>query len=127
MVDNYFANIAQFLSTRMAPSDITVAQNKKLVVKETYYQLIAGNLYKLGADGILIQCMSELEREIILSEAHKGIVGGNYTGKATMHNILCAGLWWPTLHKDAKEYREACDVCQRVGKPSRRYDIPLHP
>jgi len=44
-----------------------------------------------------------------------------------VQNILCAGLWWPTLHKDAKEYCQACDVFQRVGKPSRRDEMPLHP
>jgi hypothetical protein len=32
---------------------MTVAQKKQLVVKSMDYQLIAGNLYKLGADGIL--------------------------------------------------------------------------
>jgi hypothetical protein len=53
MVDDYFTDIVQLLSTGMAPSDMTVAQKKQLVVKATDYQLIAGNLYKLGADGIL--------------------------------------------------------------------------
>jgi hypothetical protein len=64
---------------------------------------------------------------MILSEVHKGIAGGHYAGKVTAQNILCVGLWWPTLHKDAKEYFQACDVCQRVGKPSRRDEMPLHP
>jgi hypothetical protein len=41
--------------------------------------------------------------------------------------IFCAGIWWPTLDKDAKEYCQACDVSQRVGNPSRRNEIPLHP
>jgi hypothetical protein len=41
MVDDYFTDIVQFLSTGMAPSDMTVAQKKQLVVKETDYQLIA--------------------------------------------------------------------------------------
>jgi hypothetical protein len=53
MVDDYFADIVQFLSTRVAPPEFTVAQKKQLVVKATNYQLIAGNLYKLGTDGIL--------------------------------------------------------------------------
>jgi hypothetical protein len=44
-----------------------------------------------------------------------------------MQKVLRYGLWWPTLHKDAKEYYKACDVCQRVGKPSRRDEIPLAP
>jgi hypothetical protein len=81
MVDEYFPNIVEFLSIRMAPSYMTVAQKKELVVKETYYQLIATNLYKLGTYGILRRCVIEDERIIILEEAHYGIVGGHYVGK----------------------------------------------
>jgi hypothetical protein len=64
---------------------------------------------------------------MILSEAHEGVAGGHYIGKATTHNILCAGLWWPTLHKDAKEFCKTCDVFQRIGKPSRRDEMSLVP
>jgi hypothetical protein len=53
MVDDYFADIVQFLSTGVTPPEFTVCKKKQLVVKETNYQLIAGNLYKLGTDGIL--------------------------------------------------------------------------
>jgi len=102
MVDDYFAEIVQFLSIGMATSDMTVAQKKQLVVKETYYHLIVGNLYKFDADGILRRCVLEHERPIILIEAREGIAGGHYTGKATGHNIFFIGLWWTTLHKDAK-------------------------
>jgi hypothetical protein len=44
-----------------------------------------------------------------------------------MKKVLKASLWWPTLHKDSKEYYRAYDVCQRVGKPSRRDVMPLSP
>jgi len=49
------------------------------------------------------------------------------SGKATAQKILTTGLWWPTLHKDAREYCHSCDICQRTGKPSRRDEIPLTP
>jgi hypothetical protein len=68
----------------------------------------------------------EHERPTILSEVHKAIVGGHYIGKEIAQNIMCIELWWPTLHKDAKEYLQACDIFQRVGNPSRRDEIPLH-
>jgi hypothetical protein len=64
---------------------------------------------------------------LILAEAHEGIAGGNYVGKETMQKALRDGLWWPNLHKDVKEYYRACDVCQRVGKSSRRDEMPLAP
>jgi transposase InsO family protein len=62
---------------------------------------------------------------LILVEAHEGITGGHYEGKVTTQKVLRVGPWWPTLHRDAKDYSRACDVCQRVGKPSRRDEMPL--
>lgn len=54
-------------------------------------------------------------------------MGGHYAGKATMQKILCIGLWWPTLHKDSKEYCRVCDACERTSRPSWRYELPLNP
>lgn len=69
----------------------------------------------------------EHERRRILEEAHVGIAGGYYVGKATAHKVLTVGLWWPTVHKDANEFCRSSDVCQRTGKPSRRDKMPLKP
>jgi hypothetical protein len=55
------------------------------------------------------------------------LVGGNYPGKSTTQKVLHTGLWWPTIHRDSKEYCHGCDVCQRVGKPNRGDEIPLQP
>jgi hypothetical protein len=66
------------------------------------FSLIAGQLYKMGPDEILRRCVTETERPLILTEAHEGIVGGHYAGKATVQKVLRAGLWWPTLHRDVK-------------------------
>jgi hypothetical protein len=79
----------------------------------------------MGPDEILRRCIMEAEIPLILAEAHEGIAGGHYVGKATTQKVLRAALSWPTLHKDAKEYYIACDVCQRVGNPSRRDEMPL--
>jgi hypothetical protein len=81
----------------------------------------------MGPDEILRRCVMEAERPLILAEAHEGIAGGHYAGKATAEKVLRVGLWWPTLHRDAKDYYRACDVFQRVGKPSRRDEMPLAP
>ncbi len=60
-----------------------------------------------------------------MTEAHGGVTGGQYVGKSTAQKILRAGLWWPIVHKDAKEFRQECDVHQRKGIPSRRYKMSL--
>jgi hypothetical protein len=67
------------------------------------------------------------ERPIIFVEAHEGIARGHYVGKYTTQKVLRTGLWWPKIHRDAKEYFQKCDVCQRVGKPNRRVEMPLRP
>jgi hypothetical protein len=102
-------------------------QKKNLVDRPAKYQLIAGHLYKLGAYNILRRCVMGHERTIILAESHEGLVGGHCARKATTQKILHARLWWPTFHKDEKEYFQNCDVCQRVGNPFRRDEIPLKP
>jgi hypothetical protein len=81
----------------------------------------------MGPDEILRRCVMEAKRPLILAEAHKGIAGGYYTGKSRAQKALRAGLWWPTLHKYAKEYYKAYDVCQIFGNPSRRDEMPLTP
>jgi hypothetical protein len=125
--DDHLAEIVQFLSTGMTPREYTVIQKKQLVVHAAYFSLIVGQLYNMGPDEILRRCVMEAERTLILAEAHEGIAGGHYAGKETTQKVLRVGLWWPTLHKYAKDYYSSCDVCQRVGKPSRRDEIPLAP
>jgi hypothetical protein len=61
----------------------------------------------------------EHERPRFLTKSHDKIVGGHYAGKATVHKLLHAGLWWLTIHKDSNDYFHRCDVCQRLGKPKK--------
>jgi hypothetical protein len=123
--DDHFTNIVQYMSTRMAPREYTIIQKKQLVVRTADFQLIVGHLYKMGTDEILRRCVMESKIPLILAEAHEGIKGGNYAWKETTQKVLRASLWWPTLHKDAKEYYRSCNVCQRVGKPFIRDEMPL--
>lgn len=57
---------------------------------------------------------------------HEGAVGVHYEGKSIAHKIMHARLWWPTIFRDMKDYFETCNVCQRVGQPSRRDERPLN-
>jgi hypothetical protein len=125
VADDYFVDIIDYLSTGTAPQEFNTVQRKNLVVPATDYQLIVGHFCKMGADNILRRCALEHERPRILAETHEGIARGHYAGKATAQKVLHAGLWWPTIHRDAKEYCQQCDVCQRVGKPNRRDEMPL--
>ena len=81
----------------------------------------------MRADEVLWRYVLDHERHAILAEAHDRVAGGHYAGKAMTQKILRAGLWWPTLHSVTHDYCKACDTCQRIGRPSRRDEIPLQP
>ena len=96
-------------------------------MKSTDLTLITGHLYKLGPDAVLRRCMMPHEKETIIRDAHSSTAGGHFAGKPTAQKILATGLWWPTLQKYTKEFCRCYDICQRVGKPSRRDEMPLRP
>eukprot|EP00253_Pinus_taeda_P020089 PITA_20089 len=45
----------------------------------------------------------------------------------TAHKVLHTGYYWPTIFKDAKKFVQACDSCQRAGRPSQSDEMPLKP
>jgi hypothetical protein len=80
VMNDYFSDIIEYLSTGIVPKKINFTQRKNLVVRAVDYHLIVGNLYKMGENNILRRCVLEHERPRILEEAHEGIAGGNYAG-----------------------------------------------
>jgi hypothetical protein len=67
VVDEYFTNIIQYLSTGTAPQEFNTTQKKNLVVRDANYQLIAKHLNKMGAYNILRRGVIEHERPRILA------------------------------------------------------------
>ena len=61
MFDDNYRDIIQFLSIGYMPVDLTLAQKKQLVTRAVDFELIAGQLYKLGLDEILRHCVLEHE------------------------------------------------------------------
>ncbi|MCO5555203.1 hypothetical protein L7F22_008746 [Adiantum nelumboides] len=100
----------------------------KLIPKGTEnYVLIEDNLYKRRKDVQLRMCATEEEYVSILEQAHSEQAGGHFSADKTDKAILIAGIWWPTLFMDAKEYVKSCDDCQRTKTPRGRDDMPLRP
>ena len=74
-----------------------MAKARRLIRDAAPYQLIAGQLYKQGKDGVMRRCIREDEFILILDEAHSEIAGGHFAAETTARKVLQAGLWWPTL------------------------------
>jgi hypothetical protein len=54
-VPDQLVEIVEFITSGQAPMGYTPAQHHQLVTHSVDYQLIVGQLYKLGVDGILAQ------------------------------------------------------------------------
>jgi hypothetical protein len=122
---DYLSDISLFLTTGTMSEGYSATQKRNLVVCATDYQLIVGQLYKLGLDNILWCCVLDHERPNILWECQSGVAGGHVGGKETSGRYYkqgYGGLWF----KYAKEYAFSCDVCQRVGNPYHHDELPLH-
>ncbi|MCO5561919.1 hypothetical protein L7F22_015544 [Adiantum nelumboides] len=100
----------------------------KTITKEAEsYVLIEDNLYKRGKDDELRMSAIEEEYIPILEQAHFGQPQGHFSIDKTAKEIFIAGIWWPTLFMDGKEYVKRCDDCQRTKTPRGRDDMPLRP
>lgn len=97
------------------------------MVRVVDFFFIVGNSYEMGSDEVLRTYVPDYEFHSILVEAHGDFAEGHYVGRETVQNILREGIWWPTTHKDSKDYCRECDVYQRIGRPSRRDELPLNP
>ena len=73
------------------------------------------------------RCIREDEIFDILKACHDRPCGGHFAEKRTAHKVVQTGYYWPTIFKDAKKFEQACDSCQRAGKPGQADEMPLRP
>jgi len=76
---------------------------------------VVGILYKRGFITPLIKCLGPNETQEVLADVHDGICIQHLGAKALAKKVLRAGYYWPTMLKDAEDYVNLCDKCQRHG------------
>ncbi|GJR64111.1 reverse transcriptase domain-containing protein [Tanacetum coccineum] len=81
-------------------------------------------LFKIYADQVIRRCVHGKEALDILEACHNGPTGGHHGANLTAKKVFDAGLFWPTIYKDAHEVVKNCDSCQRQGKISQRDEMP---
>src|SRR4051812_15068146 len=124
--DPWFADYANFIVGKFLPPGFTFQQRKKFFTDLRHYFWDDPHLYKEGVDGIVRRCIPELEQQDILRQCHDSPYGGHHAGERTAHKVLQLGFYWPTLFKDARRYVLSCDKSQRVGKISRKNEMPMN-
>jgi len=72
-------------------------------------------LYKLGLNSVLYQCLPSNETFRLLVDLHEGSIRRHFGSNIVVKKILTFGYWWPILYKDIIEMFQTCDVCQHLG------------
>ena len=94
-------------------------EKKRLAVRSQKFCLLEGIMYHKGSEDIWRTCVRHDEKDVVLREAHCGIVEGHYVGEMTARKIWQGGLWWPTAQKDTQAYCRKCDIYQQMGQPTK--------
>ncbi|RVW47629.1 Retrovirus-related Pol polyprotein from transposon opus [Vitis vinifera] len=84
-------------------------------------------LFKYCADQIIRKCVPEEEQQGILSHCHENACGGHFASQKTAMKVLQSGFTWPSLFKDSHIMCRSCDRCQRLGKLTKRNQMPMNP
>jgi len=120
----WYADLVNFKVHGVLPPELSYQQRKKFFADAKYYVWEEPFLYKICRDGLSRRCLPEDEVRSVLHHCHASTYGGHYGPDKTIAKELQAGLYWPTLFKDARKFVMSCHRCQRTGNIFKRHEMP---
>jgi len=112
-MEDWRAPITRYIRSGELPSD--PSERTKLKRRVCSFTLVEGTLYKRGFITPFIKCLRPDQTQEVLADVHDGICGQHLGAKALAKKVLRARYYWPTMLKNAKDYVNLCDKCQRHG------------
>jgi hypothetical protein len=76
------------------------------------YMVVEGDLYRRGANAILMWCITQEEGREMLTEIHGGECGSHSSSRTLVGKAFRPGFYWPTALQDAAEMVKSCKACQ---------------
>ncbi|KAG7559377.1 Retrotransposon gag domain [Arabidopsis thaliana x Arabidopsis arenosa] len=123
----WYADLVNYLICGEIPKYLDAYQKKKFFRDINHYYWDEPYLYKKGTDGLFRRCIAEEEVQGVLEHCHGSAYGGHFATFKTVQKVLQAGLWWPSMFKDAYGFIAKCDPCQRMGNITRRNEMQQNP
>jgi hypothetical protein len=99
--------ILEWLVEGKLPSDQTEA--RRIAHREKSFVLIDGELYKRGADGILMRRILGDQCRELLQEIHIGTYGHHAGPRTLVGKAFRQGFYWPTAVADSKNIVRRCE------------------
>jgi hypothetical protein len=102
------------LKDNILPDDMASADRIARLAKR--YTLVEGDLYRHGANGILMRCITREEGCDLLADVHGGECGNHASSLTLVGKAFRHGFYWPTTLQDAVELVRSCRACQFHSK-----------
>jgi hypothetical protein len=107
----WYAYIDYVLRNFQAPPELSKTKVGFLKLKATKFCIVNQSLYWKDPRGIFLSCLLEEEVERSIKEFNKGYYGGYHYWKTTMHKILRAGFYWPSIFSSVYKEVSRCREC----------------
>jgi ribonuclease HI len=108
--DAWIFEIRDYLKENILPEDHVSAECIVRLAKR--YAMVEGDLYRRGANGILMWCITQEEGHELLTEIHGGECGSHSSSRTLVGKAFPHGFYWPTALQDAAEMVKSCKACQ---------------
>jgi ribonuclease HI len=112
--DAWISKIRDYLKDNFLPEDQAPAE--RIVRMAKRYTVVEGDLYRRGANGILMRCITQEEGHDLLAEIHGGECGSHSSSCTLVGKAFRHGFYWPTALQDAAELVRSCKACQFHAK-----------
>jgi transposase InsO family protein len=112
--DAWISEIRDYRKENILPEDHVSAE--RIVRLAKWYTTVEGDLYRRGANGILMRCITQEEGHELLTEIHGGECGSHSSSRTLVGNAFRHGFYWPTALQDAAELVKSCEACQYHAK-----------
>src|SRR6185312_7585860 len=99
--DAWISEIRDYLKDNILPDDDVSAERIVRLAKR--YVVVEGDLYRHGANGVLMRCISREEGRELLAEIHGGECGSHSSSRTLVDKAFRHGFYWPTALQDATE------------------------
>jgi hypothetical protein len=106
--------IIRYIKNEEEPNNKVVAE--RIARQSAHYTIIGGTLYRRGATGVLMKCISSTTGKQLLDEIHAGQCRVHAVSKTLVGKIFRSGFYWPIAKNDVAELVQRCESCQFLSK-----------
>jgi hypothetical protein len=108
--DTWITEIRTYLKDNIILDDSAYADRITRLAKR--YTLVEGDLYRCGANGILMRCISREEGCELLTEVHGGECENHVSSRTLVGKAFRHRFYWPTALQDVVQLVKTCHKCQ---------------